>query len=458
MDKRFPIEDQIAMLASALKGRVIVPTDSAYDAVRTVPLGNFDKRPAAVIRAANAADVAAVVNFARATRLELAIRGGGHSLGGHSGTDGGLVIDMRDINALEIDEADMSAWAGAGLTAGEVTTTLEKRNLIIGFGDAGTVGIGGLTLGGGIGFLVRKYGLTIDNLLAAEVVTASGDILIADETQNADLFWALRGGGGNFGIVTRFKYRLHALPEFIGGPLILPATPEVIAGFAAAAEYAPDELTAIAAAMPCPPLPFVPPALYGQTVFMALMAFAGPAEDAAAALAPFRALATPIADLVGPAPLSSLYIPEEPGVRHAATVRTLFMDSIGIAEAATMLEHLGRSDVPMRMAQVRVLGGAAARVPADATAFAHRKSRIMVSYLALCDSAEIAKSQIGWATDAVTALKQGDDGCYVNFVALEGKDRIRAAYPAATWERLRQVKRRYDPENVFRMNQNIPPA
>ncbi len=455
MDKRFPLEDQIAMLASALKGRVVMPGEPDYDALRMVQVANFDKRPAALVRVANAADTAAVINFARATDLEIAVRSGGHSVGGFSGTNGGLVIDLREINGLEIDRGAMTLWAGAGLKAGEITTTLETQGLIVGFGDSATVGIGGLTTGGGIGYLVRKHGLTIDSLLAAEVVTAAGDIVIADAENHPDLFWALRGGGGNFGVVTRFKYRMHALPEFTGGPLVLPATPDVVARFVAAAEAAPEELSAIAMAMPAPPLPFLPPALVGQTVFVALMAFAGPADAATKALAPFRALATPIADLVGPAPLSSLYIPDE---QPALAIRTLFMDHIGRDEAAVMLEHLGRSDTPRRMAQIRVLGGAMARVAGDATAFAHRQSRILVAYLALCEDVEEARRHDAWATDAIAALKQSDDGAYVNFVALEGKERLRAAYPGETWERLRRIKRQYDRENLFHLNQNIPPA
>jgi FAD/FMN-containing dehydrogenase len=455
MDKRFPLEDQIAMLASALKGRVVMPGEPDYDALRMVQVANFDKRPAALVRVANAADIAAVINFARATDLEIAVRSGGHSVGGFSGTNGGLVIDLREVNGLEIDRDAMTLWAGAGLRAGEITTTLETQGLIVGFGDSATVGIGGLTTGGGIGYLVRKHGLTIDSLLAAEVVTAAGDIVIADKDNHPDLFWALRGGGGNFGVVTRFKYRMHALPEFTGGPLVLPATPEVIAGFVAAAEAAPEELSAIAMAMPAPPLPFLPAELVGQTVFVALMAFAGTADAATKALAPFRALATPIADLVGPAPLSSLYIPDE---QPALAIRTLFMDHIGRAEAELMLEHLDRSDTPRRMAQIRVLGGAMARVAGDATAFAHRQSRILVAYLALCEDVEEAQRHDAWATDAIAALKQSDSGAYVNFVALEGKERLRAAYPGETWERLRRIKRQYDPENLFHLNQNIPPA
>ncbi len=459
MDKRFTLEDQIDMLASALKGRVLAPAHADYDKVRTVALGNFDKRPAAVIRVANAADVAAVLNFAQATELEVAVRSGGHSTSGDSSSDGGLVIDLRDLNRIDIDVEGRTVWAGAGLMVGEVTAAVERHGLIVGFGDSARVGIGGLTLGGGIGYLIRKHGLTIDSLLAAEVVTVGGDILIADEAHHPDLFWALRGGGGNFGVVTRLKYHLHSLPAFTGGPLVLPATPEVVAGFAAAADAAPEELSAIGLIMTAPPMPFLSPELHGKLVFLAMMAFAGEADAAQLALAPFRALATPYADLVRPCSYSSLYILEPPPeVRPTVSIRNGFMNSIGRTEAARMIEMLERSDAPAKMAQVRVLGGAAARVPAGATAFAHRDSRILVTFLAVHSGGPVAAAHDRWASECVTALRQNDPGVYVNFLADEGAERCRAAYPGATWDRLRAIKRRYDPENLFRLNRNIPPA
>ena len=459
MDKRFPLEDQIDMLASALRGRVIAPGNADYDTVRLTAAGNFDgRRPAVVIRVATAADVAAALDFAQATDLEVAVRSGGHSIGGHSASNGGLVIDLRDLNGLEIDAKAATAWCGAGLTAGEVTEAVQQHGMIIGFGDAATVGIGGLTLGGGVGFLARKHGLTIDHLLAAEIVTASGDILVVDADHHADLFWAIRGGGGNFGVVTRLKYRMHPLPSFIGGPLILPATAEVLAGFVAAAEAAPDELTVIANVMPAPPLPFLPPALHGKTILMGMMAYAGGAEAAQRALAPFRALATPLADLVGPAPFSSMYIPEDPSLRLSVTCRSLFTAGIDTAQASEILAHLDRTDAPMKVAQVRVLGGATARVPAEATAYAHRKSRVLVGFLAMYPDPAETLAQDYWAEQGITALRRGEDSVYVNFLGTEGHDRIRAAYPDMTWNRLRAVKRQYDPENLFRLNQNIPPA
>src|SRR5262245_53472619 len=216
----------VSQLRAALNGAVIAPGDAAYDQARTVFLGSIDRRPAAIIRAADAADVVQVVSLARDTGLELAVRSGGHSWAGHSVSEGGIVLDLRDLRELDIDVGHRTAWAGAGLKVGEVTDALGAHGLAIGFGDSGLVGIGGVTLGGGVGFLARKHGLTIDDVLAAEVVTADGQIRYADADSHPDLFWAVRGGGGNFGVVTRFRFRLHPVDAIVGGVLVLPATPD----------------------------------------------------------------------------------------------------------------------------------------------------------------------------------------------------------------------------------------
>jgi FAD/FMN-containing dehydrogenase len=457
MDKRFPIQDQIAMLAAALKGRVVTPSDTGYDDVRGLLHGNFDFRPAAVIQVANAADVAAVINFAQATDLKLTVRGGGHS--GHGATDSGLKLDLRALNSIEIDVEGRNVWAGGGLTAGEVTRAVEQHGLIVGFGDTASVGIGGLTTGGGIGYMARKHGLTIDSLLAVEIVTAGGDILIADETNHPDLFWAVRGGGGNFGVVTRFKYRLHPLPQFTGGPLVLPATPEVVTKFVELAHAAPEELTAITYVMTAPPLPFLPEELHGQVVYLCMMAYSGAPQDAEKALAPFRAITTPIADLVGPAPYSSLYAPDDPAF-HALhfSVRQRFVDNIRIEEATRLVNKVNESNAMFRVGEIRVLGGAFGRVPETATAFAHRSCRIMIDFVAATPLAEEVAANDAWAQSGIDAMAQGDDRVYVNFLMTDFRDRVRAAYPGATWAKLRAIKKRYDPENLFRGNANIPPA
>ncbi len=448
----------IPRLRGVLNGRVIAPDDAGYDKARAVFYGGFDRRPAAIVRAADATDVSRVVSLARETGLALAVRSGGHSNAGHCTTDGGIVLDLRDMKALDIDVDGRTAWAQTGLTAGEYTVAAGAYGLATGFGDTGSVGIGGLTLGGGVGYLVRKHGLTIDDLLAADVVTADGELLRVDAKTHPDLFWAIRGGGGNFGVATRFQFRLHEVDTVVGGMLMLPATPDVIASFINEAEAAPEELSTIANVMPAPPMPFVPTEHHGRLVIMAILAHAGAVEAGERVIAPFRALATPIVDMVRPMRYPEIYPPDDDSYHPTAVGRTMFVDAIDHGVAETIFECLRASDAAVRVAQLRVLGGAMARVPADATAFAHRASRIMVNVAAFYEGPEDRAVREEWVSDFAAALRQGDAGAYVNFLSDEGEARIRAAYPGSTWDRLAAIKRRYDPTNLFRLNQNIPPA
>jgi FAD/FMN-containing dehydrogenase len=450
--------DIISDLRTTLSGRVITPDDAQYDAARTVFYGGIDRRPALIARAANAADVARAIALARETGLDLAVRSGGHSVAGHSVADGGIVLDLADMKALAIDPERRTAWAEAGLTAGEYTTATAAYGLATGFGDTSSVGIGGITLGGGVGYLVRKYGLTIDNLLAADIVTADGLLRRVDATTHPDLFWALRGGGGNFGVATRFQFRLHEVDTIVGGMLILPATPAIIHSFIAEAEAAPDELSTIANIMPAPPMPFLPKEHHGRLVVMAMLVYAGATKAGERAIAPFRALATPLADMVRPMRYPEIYPPDEEDYHPVAVGRTLFVDSIDRGAAETIVARLQASSAPMAVAQLRVLGGAVARVPVAATAFAHRARRIMVNVAAVYARPDEAALHTAWADDFAQSLHQGDLAGYVNFLGDEGAARVRAAYPGATWERLRAIKARYDPTNFFRLNQNIPPA
>jgi FAD/FMN-containing dehydrogenase len=445
-------------LRDTLTGRVIEPGDDGYDEARVVFAGGIDRRPAVIARVAGDEDVARVVTFARETGMELAVRSGGHSGAGHCTTDGGIVLDLSQMRALEIETDARTAWAESGLTAVEYTAATAAHGLATGFGDTGSVGIGGITVGGGVGFLVRKYGLTIDDLLAADVVTADGRLVRTDAETEPDLFWAIRGGGGNFGVVTRFRFRLHEVGTVTGGMLFLPATPDTIAAFVAEAEAAPEELSTIANVMPAPPMPFLPPELYGTPVIFALMVHAGDLEAGARAIAPLRAIAEPLADMVRPMSYPEIYMPDEEGYHPMAAGRTMFMDTVGRGEAGTILERLDASTAGMSVAQIRVLGGAMARVPADATAFAHRSSRIMVNLAAVFEAPEERPVHEAWVDGFHDALRQGDAGAYVNFLVDEGPDRVRAAYPGATWDRLTAIKARYDPSNLFRLNQNIPPG
>jgi len=448
----------LAQLRAAIKGQIITPDDAEYDKARTVFTGGIDRRPAVIIRVANAADVAQVVSLARETGLELAVRSGGHSAVGHSVSEGGIVLDLSDMRSIQIDSDQRTVWVESGLTAGAVTAALGAHGLAVGFGDTGSVGVGGITLGGGVGYLVRKYGLTIDSLLAAEIVTADGQLLHVDAEAHPALFWAIRGGGGNFGVVTRFKFQLHKVDSVVGGMLLLPATPDSIAAFIAAAEAAPEELSTIANVMPAPPMPFLPAEYHGQLIILAIMAYAGEVEAGQRALAPFRAIATPLADMVKPMRYSEIYPPDDENYHPTAASRTLFIDHVDQSVAATILDHLRASTAMMAVAQLRVLGGAMARVPVEATAFAHRKRRIMVNLAGLYQQPIEKAKHEAWVTSFATALRQGEPAAYVNFLGDEGEARIREAYPTATWNRLAAIKRRYDPTNLFRLNQNIPPA
>jgi FAD/FMN-containing dehydrogenase len=339
-----------------------------------------------------------------------------------------------------------------------VTTATAPHGLAVGFGDAATVGIGGLTLGGGVGYLVRKHGLTIDHLLGAEIVTADGRVLEVDADRHPDLFWAIRGGGGNFGVVTRFDYRLHPVDMVTGGMLALPATPETVAGLVAAAGAAPEELSLIANVLPAPPLPFVPPESVGAPLLLVQLVHAGPLDEGAAAVAPFRALATPLADAVRAMPFAEMFAGEPQPAPPRAVVRTFFADTLDERAARELLDRLQSSTAQLAAAQIRVLGGAAARVRADATAFAHRQRRLLVNVAAVYAAQEDEPAHRAWADGAAAALRNGVDGAYVNFLGDEDPGRVRAAYPGATWDRLAEVKRRYDADNVFRLNQNVPPA
>ncbi len=448
----------IDQLRDAVRGRVITADDADYEAARAIMYQGPDARPAAIVRVADAGDVSTVVSIARETGTDLAVRSGGHSAAGHSSTDGGIVIDLRDLDSLDIDVAGRTAWAGSGLTAGEYTAKAAEHGLATGFGDTGSVGLGGLTTGGGVGYLVRKHGLTIDNLLAAEIVTADGQVRIVDADNEPDLFWAIRGGGGNFGVATRFRYRLSELQGVVGGMLVLPATADTVAGFIAAAEAAPDEVSTIANVMSCPPMPFVPEQYHGTIVILGMLAYAGD-EAAGQRRSPHSVpWPSPWQTCSHPSPTRRCSRPTIPTTTRPPSRGRCSSTTSTAPVAKTIVDFLEASDASMRVAQLRVLGGAAARVPVDATAYAHRASRIMVNVAAFYEGEEDKPRREAWVAEFSSALQQGDAGAYVNFVGDEGETRVRAAYPGSTWDRLTTTKRRYDPDNVFRRNQNIPPA
>jgi FAD/FMN-containing dehydrogenase len=441
-------------LRSAVKGRVIGPGSAGYDEARKVYLTGFDRRPRAIVRPTSAEEVARVVTLAREGDVELAIRSGGHSFGGHGVCEGGWVLDLSAMRALDIDPAERTAWAEMGLTAGDYTFAAGEYGLATPFGDTPTVGLGGLTLGGGVGYLHRMLGLTIDNVLAAEVVTADGRILHTDADSHPDLFWAVRGGGGNFGVVTRFRYRLHEVTDVVGGMLLLPADPETIVAFADAAMSAPEEMSGVAAVMKAPPMPFIPPELVGKPVIFAMLVHVGSPAAGERAFAPIRAVAKPLFDTLAPLRYPELFAHHD-GPKHVAiAMRSSYRDTLDRAAAEIILDRALSSDAIMAMAQFRVLGGAVARVPAEATAFAHRRRGMLVNFAAsYADPARAAEYE-GWVDDFAADLRQGEPGAFPSFLS-PGEGRERDAYPAPTRDRLLDVKRRYDPENLFRLNLNV---
>jgi hypothetical protein len=445
--------------AAELHGSVVLPGTPDYEEARLVHHANADRRPAVIVRSADASDVVRTVRFARETGRRLSVRGGGHSLAGYGTNNGGIVLDLSPMKALHIDVDRRLAWAQPGLTAGEYTNAAAAHGLATPFGDTGSVGISGLTLGGGIGWLVRKYGLAIDALQAVEIVTADGRQVVASETSHPDLFWAIRGGGGNFGIVTRFQYKLYPVGQILGGALFMPATKEVLRALVPVASSAPEELTTISFLMGLPPLPFIPAERVGELSLAVMFVWSGDPAEGQAAIQPFREVATPIADVAMPMPYPGIYEFTKEGERRALAVhRSRFLDGLADDAVDAILEAAQHRTSPFTMIQLRVLGGAMSRVAADATAFAHRDAPVMFISIAPFEDPSSEPVHRAWTESLFEALEPHDAGVYSNFLEAEGEDRIRAAYPGGTYERLADIKRRYDPSNLFDQNQNIRPA
>ena len=446
-------------LQSRLAGQVITAESAGYDAARRTIFLNIDRRPLAIVKAASAHDVAATIGFAREHSLPLTVRSGGHSIAYHSVVDGAIVLDLSEMKKISIDPVARIARVQPGATSGDLAGPAHEHGLALSTGDTHSVGMGGLITGGGIGFMARKYGLAIDNVLAAQVVTADGEILTASEEEHPNLFWAIRGGGGNFGVVTEFTVRLAPVGQILGGLLMLPASREILRGYLEVAQAAPDDLTTIANLMHAPPEPFVPQEWVGKPVLAILICWTGSLEDGERALAPLRALATPVVDAVRPMPYPEIYRFTDPQASpQVIAIRSMFANSLSDATLDEALAAVERATSPFSLVQFRVLGGAVERVPEEATAFAHRRQPYLLLVLGLwLDPAEDAERHTAWTEALWQAVRDDGDGVYVNFLQDEGADRVRDAYPPATHERLTVIKRRYDPDNFFHFNQNISP-
>jgi FAD/FMN-containing dehydrogenase len=442
-----------------MKDRVVLPGDARYEAARLVDNAAIDRRPAAIVLACDVEDVIATLALVRETGMALAVRAGGHSTLGHGVADDSVVLDVSGMRTIDIDAGSGTAWVGAGATAGEVTASLHPAGFAIPFGDTGSVGLGGITLGGGIGWLVRRHGLTIDSLLAADVVTAAGDRLTASAAENPDLFWALRGGGGNFGVVTRFRFTLTPMDTIFAGRVFVLATPDVLGRLIGVLVEAPDGLTVIAGIYPAPPMPPVPDSWHGRLVVSLRFAHSGPIGDDEQVRDLLRSIGPLAEDSMERKPYPALFPPSD-GTRWAYAARTLFVDALDDRAIEIVERRLGDPSSSEAWIQVRVLGGAAARVANDATAFGHRDRRAIATLITpYGDLAETARHE-AWTADFEAELVAAGcgSGAYVNFLGTDDEAALRAAYPPATRARLAEVKRRYDPGNLFRSNVNIPPG
>jgi FAD/FMN-containing dehydrogenase len=445
-------------------GEIVEPGHAGYEAARRVWNGSIDRRPAAVLRCHDADDVAAAVVAAVDLGLPLAVRGGGHSVGGLSTVDDGIVVDLSAMRRVTVDAAARRALVAGGALLGDLDRATQEHGLAVPAGQVSHTGVAGLTLGGGVGYLMRAHGLTIDSLVAAEVVTAGGETVTASADEHPDLFWALRGGGGNFGVVTRFEFALHGVgPLVYAGPLVYPIerAAEVMRASRAVMAGAPDELSIHEILLTVPEHPPFPEHLQGKPALLLAPVHVGSEEQARADLEPLRELG-PAFDLVGPMPYVVLQSMIDDDTRHGLGhySKSHWLRGYDDGLIDTLVERFAQVSSPMSHVITARMGGAIERVPAGATAFAHRSAANLLWIIGLWDDpAADPEPHRAWVGDVFeSARPYSTGGVYVNALEEEGPERVRAAYGAETFERLRRVKRDWDPDNVFSLNQNIPPA
>jgi FAD/FMN-containing dehydrogenase len=453
----------ITELAGSIRGSLVRPGEPDYELARRTWNHAIDRHPALVVRPTGVADVVLAVQFARSEGLPVAVRGGGHSIAGFSTCDDGLVLDLSGMRAVQVDPVRGLATAQGGATWGDFDHETQAHGLACTGGLISTTGIGGLTLGGGIGHLLRKHGLACDNLTGADVVTADGTLVRGGE--DAELLWALRGGGGNFGVVTNMEYALHPVgPTVFGGPVFYSGVDaaQVVAGWRDAVADAPDELTTLIVLTTAPPAPFLPEQVHGTKVVAMVGCWAGELGEGETAMHPLRTLATPIADLAGPLPYLALQQLLDPlwGPGAANYFTSAFLDRLP-DDAVEMFVQFHQSSAGLPSAcelHIHQGGGAFGRVPADATAFSQRDAAYIVNCIARTPSLEGFGPAVEWAKTAREAVADyGSGRSYVNYTGDAEPARVRETYPPATYDRLAAVKARLDPDNVFRFNQNIRP-
>jgi FAD/FMN-containing dehydrogenase len=451
-------------LRSRLRGPLIRPDDPGYDDSRAIWNGMIDRRPALVARCLGVADVVAAVGFAREHGLPLTIKSGGHNIAGLSLADGALTLDLSLMRGVRVDPGARLAWAQAGCLLGDVDRETQLHGLAAPLGFVSTTGIAGLTLGGGFGYLTRRLGWTCDSVVAFDVVTADGRVLQASETEHPDLFWGLRGGGGNFGVVTGFTYRLAPIgPEIVGGAIAWPAAeaPRVLELFRTLSESAPAELAVVAGLRKAPPAPWLSPAIHGQDIVALFVCHSGDPAEGERLVAPIKRMGKPVGDIVQRRPYVSqqslLDATQPKGRRYYWKSEYLPGHEPELLEVATT--HAARIRSPHSAVLFFPLHGALNRQPADHSPAGNRDARSVFNVAASWERAEDDQENIAWAREAWQELRRfSTGGTYVNFLTEEeGGDRIRAAY-GAHYERLAQIKAEWDPDNLFRQNKNIPPS
>lgn len=452
----------IEMLASQLRGSILDASDAAYDEARAIWNGMVDRRPGLIIRCMAAADVVSAVRFARDNGLLVSVRGGGHGIAGNAVCDGGLMIDLSQMKSVRVDAASERAWVEPGALLADVDRETQAAGFIVPTGINSTTGIAGLTLGGGFGWITRKFGLTLDSLVSVEVVTADGELRRVSEAQDPDLFWALRGGGGNFGVVTAFEFRLHKFgPQVLSGLVVHPFSEAetVLREYRQALELAPDELTCWAVMRQAPPLPFLPAEWHGKEVLILAMCYGGDIAEGNKATARLRSIGTPIADVVGASPFTAWQQAFDPLLAPGARNYWKSHDFAELSDTTIRLligaaRHLPSPECEIFIAHV---GGAAGRVAADATAFPQRSSHFVMNVHARWREPAMDQACIGWARELFDATRPLSAGtAYINFMPADEMDRVQEAY-GGSYHRLATLKQRYDPSNLFRMNQNVTP-
>jgi FAD/FMN-containing dehydrogenase len=456
------LNQPIEKLKTNVKGHVVLPDDPNYDEVRQIWNARIDRRPAVIVQCAQADDVACAIAFARENKLELSVRGGGHNIGGTALCDRGVMIDLSMMKNVRIDAHNKHAYVEAGATLGDFDASAQLHGLATPLGNVSETGVAGLTVGGGFGWLTRKYGMTIDNLVSAEVVTADGNQIRTSETENAELFWAIRGGGGNFGVVTEFEFKLHPVgPEILAGLIAFPFSQakQVLTQYRQFAESAPEELTVWTLFAKAPPVPFLPDNVHGKEVVLLLVCYIGDIAEGEKQIEPLRRFGDAYGEQIGSQPYvewqQAFNSMLSRGARNYWKSHNLTELRDEVLDA--IVEFAGKLPSPQCGISIASIGGAFNRIPADATAYYHREAKFLLNGDGRWDDAADDERCIKWAREFFqTAAPYASGGSYVNFMTEDEGDRVAAVY-GANYDRLVQIKQRYDPDNIFHLNQNIKP-